>query len=227
MKIIAGIDIKAGRVVSLCSHEEKIISDDPIAFCLDLKKKGVRKLHIVDLDGVFSGQSHMDPLLKKLINTVGLPIQFGGGIRNYDTAKRILDLGVEEIVIGTSAVTDQEMIIQLLEAYPEQVVVAADVYKGIVYTEGQEANTSTSLDDFLNTLSLIHVPQVIITDIANNGTLSGVDSEIIATVSRYPNLSITLSGGLKSDEEIARLKELKIKSVIITTALIENLITVE
>lgn len=226
MKIIAGLDIKNGKVVQLSCHDEKIISDCPVKFCLTLKEKGIKKLHIVDLDGVFSGQTVMFDLLKEIKEKVDLPIQFGGGIRSLAIADRIISLGIDEIVIGTSAVNDQELLIQLLEKYPQQVIVAADVYKDVVYTEGWESNSSTSIKEFLNTLQLIHVPHVLITDISKNGTLAGIDTNFIEPLLAFDQLKISLSGGIQSDDDLANLKRFNLHSVVVTSAIIENLATI-
>lgn len=226
MNIIAGIDIKNGKIVQLTGQGEKVISDDPIAFCQALKASGIKKLQIVDIDGVFSGQTKMLDLLATLKKEVDLPIQFGGGIRTFETAQEILSLGIDEIVIGTSAVDNQDLLIALLDHYPQQIIVAADVYKGLVYTEGWEANSSTSIEEFLHTLQLIHVPHVLITDISKDGTLSGIDTSLIEPLMVYDKIKISLSGGIQSDQDIHTLKALNLESVVVTTAIIEGLITI-
>lgn len=226
MKIIAGVDIKAGNCVQVTKNGTTIISENPIEFCLSLKEKGIRYLQIVDLDGVFSGHTKIHSLLKEIKETLQIHIQFGGGIRTFKTAKEILDLGIDQIVLGTSAINNQELLIDLLEAYPNRIIVAADVYKGYVYTEGWEANSSTSITEFLNTLQLIHVPHVLITDISKDGTLSGVDISLLESTRLFNKINISLSGGIQSDEGIELLEEYQIYSVVITTAIVKDLITI-
>jgi phosphoribosylformimino-5-aminoimidazole carboxamide ribotide isomerase len=226
MKIIAGVDIKSGNCVQISKNETSIISKNPIEFCQSLKEKGIQYLQIVDLDGVFTGETKILNLVKKIKNTVQIPIQFGGGIRNFKTAKEILEAGIDQIVLGTSAVNNQELLIDLLEAYPNRIIVAADVYKGYVYTEGWEANSSTSITEFLKTLQLIHVPHVLITDISKDGTLSGVDASLLESTRVFDKINISLSGGIHSDEIIKHLEEYQIYSVVITTAIVNDLITI-
>lgn len=229
MKLIAGIDIKNGKCVHLTQGDvtsSKAFSDQPTELIKLLEKTGIEKFHIVDIDGVFSGQTELFDLLSKIRACTKLPIQFGGGVRTMETAKKILDLGIDQIVLGTSAVTNQELLIDLIERFSDQIVVAADVYKGQVYIEGWEENSAIDLIDFLNTLSLIDVKTVMVTDISRDGTLSGADFELIDRILDTNKLRLIISGGINSNKDIEALKAKDIDGVVIGTALYEGLITV-
>lgn len=229
MNIIAGLDIKNGKCVHLTQgnvDSSKVFSDQPIKFCQLLESKGIEKFHIVDIDGVFSGRTQMFDLLRDIRSHTTLPIQFGGGIRDLETAKRILEMGIEQIVLGTSAIQNQELLIELLELYGERIIVAADVYKGFVYIEGWEENTSTTLTEFLNTLELIHVETVMITDISKDGTLSGINLDFVDDVITSTKMKVILSGGVSSDKDLSLLKPKSLNGVVIGTALYEGLITI-
>lgn len=229
MKLIAGIDIKNGKCVHLTQgdiNSSKAFSDQPIELCKLLEKTAIEKFHIVDIDGVFSGQTQIFDLLSDIRKEIKSPIQFGGGIRNMETAEKILSLGIDQIVLGTSAVKNQDLLIELLDKFGSRIIVAADVYKGNVYVDGWEENSSIELFDFLNTLELIHVETVMVTDISRDGTLSGADLDLIDNLIEKTNLNIIISGGINSDKEIKKLNEKAIDGVVVGTALYEGLITV-
>lgn len=229
MKIIAGIDIKSEKCVHLTQGDtetSKVLCDRPVDLVQLLSERNIDAFHIVDIDGVFSGQTHLIDLLKEIRSATTLPIHFGGGIRNFETAKAILDIGIECIVIGTSAIQDEEMLIALVEKYGDRIIVAADVYKGYVYVEGWEENSETSLEEFLNTLHLLNVKTVMITDISKDGTLSGIDEYFIDDIAQNTPLSLIISGGIKSDKELMMMKDKNIDGVVISTAIYEGKITI-
>jgi phosphoribosylformimino-5-aminoimidazole carboxamide ribotide isomerase len=185
----------------------------------------VDAFHIVDIDGVFSGQTDMFDLLKKIQSVTKLPIQFGGGIRNYETAKKLLDLNIDYIVLGTTAIKHEELLIELVNEYPNRIIVAADVYEEEVYIEGWEENASTNIYEFLNTMSLLNVSHVMITDISRDGTLSGINKEFINNIVKKTHLKIILSGGIGSDEDLDYLQSKSIEAAVVGTAIYEKMIT--
>lgn len=230
MKIIAGLDIRDSKCVHLVQgnvETSTVHSDKPVDIIKLLDERGIDEFHIVDIDGIFAGQSDMYDLLDDIRKSTDKPIQFGGGIRDFETAKKIFDLGINQIVLGTLAIKNQELLIDLLEAYPNQIIVAADVYKGYVYIEGWEENTSITLKQFLNTLELIHVTKVMITDISKDGTKSGVNFELIDDILSYSNAKIILSGGINSNDDLDALKNKSLYGAVIGTALYEGLITIK
>lgn len=229
MKIIAGLDIKNGKCVHLTQgdvYNSSVFSEKPLELCHLLESKGIEKFHIVDIEGVFSGQTRMFDLLKEIRANTSLPIQFGGGIRDLETAERILDMGIDQIVLGTTAIRNQDLLISLLESYGSRIIVAADVYKGFVYIEGWEENSSTTIKEFLQTLELIHVETVMVTDISKDGTLSGINSAFVDEILSLSNMSIILSGGVNSDDDLALLKTKSLDGVVVGTALYQGLITI-
>ena len=229
MKLIAAMDIRNGKCVQLTQGKietSKVYSSNPVEVCKSWGNSKIDKIHIVDLDGVFSGKTQMYPLLKELKNSTHLPIQFGGGIRDYETAKKILDLGIDQIVLGTSALKDQDLLIQLLSEFPDRIIVAVDVYKGFVYVEGWEENSSISLLEFINTLELINVKTIMVTDISKDGTLGGGSLNLLDDLLKISSLSIILSGGISSDSDVKELSSRPIEGLVIGKALYEGLITI-
>lgn len=228
MKVIAGIDIKNNKCVHLIRGDietSKIHHDSPTEICKRIDSVNIDAIHITDLDGVFSGQTQFQDSLKEIRAITSKPIYFGGGVRDFDTAKNILDLGIDYLVLGTSAIKNQELLMTLIEAFPHRIVVAADVYKNYVYVEGWEENSSITIYEFLNTLSLIHVEQVIITDISIDGTKAGPNEEFIHDIIRNSYGGIILSGGIRKND-LDFLKDQDLYGVIIGTALYEELISI-
>jgi phosphoribosylformimino-5-aminoimidazole carboxamide ribotide isomerase len=229
MKLIAGIDIKNGKCVHLTQGNAKtsqIFPDDPIELIKLLNKTKIDQYHIVDIDGVFSGQTRLLDLLKKIRACTNMPIQFGGGIRNFETAKAILDLGIDQVVLGTSAVKDQELLVDLVDTYGKKIIVAADIYDNQVFIDGWEENTAIGVLDFLHTLELIHVETVMVTDIKREGSLSSSDFALIDAIQRSIHINLIVSGGINSDHIIQNLEESNIEGVVVGTALYEGLISV-
>lgn len=224
MKKIAGINIKNGHCVHLGDNENNfmVYENDPIAFSKALEADGADKLHIVDIDGVFSGQTNMLPLLKSIKESVSIPIQFGGGIRNYETATKLLEMGLD-IVLGTVAILNQDLLIQLLDEYPQQVIVAADVYENVVYIEGWEENSSTELEDFIHTLELLNVQSIMITDIARSGDNSNHESCVKLFASK-PEITFILSTDLPDKASLNALDKMSLNSVVIQAELFKSFI---
>lgn len=227
MKVIAGMDIKNNKCVHLIGGDienSQVHHDSPVSICKKMDSIDIDAIHITDIDGVFSGRTQLHPLLKELRNSTTKPLYFGGGVRDFETAKSIFDLGINYLVLGTSAIKDQEILMKLVEHYPNQIVVSADVYKNYVYIEGWEENTSITIYEFLNTLSLIDIEQVIITDISVDGTKSGPDESMIEDVLNHCHRDVVLSGGIRK-KDIETLKNKGLYGIIIGTALYEELIS--
>lgn len=227
MKIIAAMDIKDGRCVQLTHgkfESTKVYSTKPIEVIKNWESTIIDKIQIVDLDGVISGKTQMYSLLEEIRKSTDLPIQFGGGIRSYETAKKILDSGINEIILGTSAIKDQELLIRLLEDYGDRIIVAVDIYKGFVYVEGWAENSSVSLSEFINTLELLNVSTIIVTDISKDGTLDGANLKLLDDLLLISSLSIVLSGGINSNEDIEELRKRSLEGIVLDTAIYESVI---
>ncbi|MBN2795066.1 MAG: 1-(5-phosphoribosyl)-5-[(5-phosphoribosylamino)methylideneamino] imidazole-4-carboxamide isomerase [Clostridia bacterium] len=228
MKLIAGIDLKNSKIVQLTRGDLESFKthfENPLDLIKTLKDTKVSGLHIVDLDGVFSGQTEIYDLLLKIKKESQLPIQFGGGIRNFETAKKLLDLGIDYIVLGTTAIKHEELLIELLNEYSDRIIVAADVYDEEVYIEGWEESSSTNIHEFLNTMMLLNVKRVMITDISRDGTMSGVNRSFVESIVNETSCKIILSGGISSDEDLEYLEAQNIEGAVVGTAIYEKMIT--
>ncbi len=229
MKLIAAMDISHGKCVHLTQGKletSKEYSSSPINVIKKWEEKNIEKIHIVDLDGVFSGKTNLFPLLTEIRNETSLDLQFGGGIRDYETAKKILEIGINQIVLGTTAIKNQDLLVQLLNEFGDRIIVAVDVYKGFVYIEGWEENSSILLTEFINTLELLNVKTIMVTDISRDGTLSGANLKLIDDLLKITSLNIILSGGVSSDEDITKLRATELQGIVVGTALYQDLLSI-
>ena len=140
MQLYPAIDMKDGRCVRLTQglfDNVKVYSEDPGETAKTWVSKGADFLHLVDLDGALAGRSVNEPVIRRILEAVEVPVQVGGGIRNRETAERMLDLGVRRVIIGTRAVKEPEFVKGLVETFgPEKVVVGVDARNGMVAVEG-------------------------------------------------------------------------------------------
>lgn len=227
--VIPAIDIRHGRCVRLVHGEpgtERVYSDDPVKMAILWRGENFKALHVVDLDGAFEGKPLNFESLKAIVDAVDIPVQFGGGLRTYDDVKRILDIGVYRVIIGTAAVTDRSLLLTLLKEFgPRRIAVGIDADKGIVRIRGWQDSGDISAINLGKDLKEAGVVRVILTDISRDGTLNGVNFEWLREFVSETGLRVTASGGVSSYKDLLNLQELEsagVDSVIIGKALYEN-----
>jgi phosphoribosylformimino-5-aminoimidazole carboxamide ribotide isomerase len=234
MLIIPAIDLKDGNVVRLYQGREqevKIYSRNPVVVARHWQKQGAKLIHVVDLDGAFSGEPKNFPVLKEIIESVRVPIEFGGGIRDKGAIRKALYLGVERVVLGTRAVEDMNFLHEVLGEFPEKIIVSIDTREGMVLTQGwQNDQVSLAADVFALRLKEMGLEEIIYTDVLKDGTLRGPNLESLSALLEKTGLGIIASGGISSLEDIAQLKKLEKKGlsgVIIGKALYEKKFTLK
>ena len=129
MLIIPAIDLKDGRCVRLTQgrfDKEQIFSDDPVEVAQIWQKKGAKRLHVVDLDGAFHGEPKNIDIVKQMVKSIDIPIQLGGGIRDIETIEKYISLGIDWVIIGTSAVIDTSLVEKAVSKYSDQIIVGID-----------------------------------------------------------------------------------------------------
>ena len=225
MIVIPAVDIKDGRCVRLYQgreDRERVYSTDPAAIALRWQQEGATYLHVVDLDGAFKGTPQNLIVLKQILEQVTIPIEFGGGLREIGTIRRVLTLGVDRVVLGTAAIQDLEFLKSVVREFGRQVFVGMDVREGQLAIEGWTKTVKANPEDLLNTLEEIGVGGVIYTDVLTDGTLSGPNISALDRVLRISKIRVIASGGVASADHLKRLKELhggKLYGVIIGQAL--------
>lgn len=229
MLIIPAIDISDGKCVRLTQGDfssKKIYSEDPIMVAKKFEKEEAPMLHIVDLDGARTGTPHNRELVVRLRKSINIPVEVGGGIRNYETAQYYLEGGIERIIVGTKALTDQEFLKNLLRAWgPERIVVALDMLVEKLVSAGWQ---NISNRDFFRTarkLAYLGVTEVIVTDVERDGTLTSPNFEIVQEILSR-GLRVIAAGGVTETKHLTKLQHMGAYGAIIGKALYEGRITV-
>ncbi len=223
MEVIPAIDLRDGRCVRLYQGDydrETVFSDDPTSVALKWQELGAPRLHVVDLDGAATGVPANLEALRRICEAVSVPIQTGGGIRSLDSAARVLDMGVQRFVLGTSAVEDPALVEQACSRFgAEAVVVGVDARNGMAATWGWRETTGISALDLIRSMAALGVRRFVYTDISRDGTLTSPNFGAIEEIARGCDASLVVSGGVSSPEHVERLASLGVEGVIIGRAL--------
>ncbi len=231
MLIIPAIDIKDGYVVRFVQGrmDKKIYSRDPVKTARHWQRQGAKLIHIVDLDGASSGRPKNLDIVKQIVKTVDVPLEFGGGIRNVAIIKTILDNGIWRVVLGTKAAEDKGFLKKVFKKFKDKIIVSIDAKDGRVLTAGwRRSHVNTDVLKFGRYLKEIGFKQVIYTDVSRDGTLKGPNIKGIKSLLKETGLNVIASGGISSLDDIGRLKLLEKKGlagVIIGKALYEGKFT--
>ena len=223
MEVIPAIDLRGGRCVRLYQGDydrETVYSDDPLAVALRWQEMGAPRIHIVDLDGAASGIQTNLEVLKRLGDSMDVPLQVGGGIRDMKSAENILDIGVQRIVLGTSAVEDPSLVGQACRRFgTEAVVVGVDARDGVVAIRGWREPSSITALDLIHRMTALGVGRFIYTDISRDGTLSEPNFQAIEELIEGCDATLVASGGVSSIGHLERLATLGVEGAIIGKAL--------
>jgi phosphoribosylformimino-5-aminoimidazole carboxamide ribotide isomerase len=228
MLIIPAIDIRGGKCVRLSQGDydrEKIYLDCPCDMAIIWRKQNAKMLHLVDLDAAKSGKLENFNEIKRIVETLDIPVEVGGGIRSLDSAKAYFDIGVYRVVIGSAAVTNPKLVEDLLAHYgPKKIVIGIDAKDGVPKVHGWLDGSSMSDVELGLKMKSLGVERVIYTDISKDGMLSGVGYEAIKHFAESTGLRVTASGGVASYHDLVKLCELMplVDSVIVGKALYEE-----
>jgi phosphoribosylformimino-5-aminoimidazole carboxamide ribotide isomerase len=231
MKIYPALDIKNGKCVRLIKgnyNDEIVFNKNPLDVVKEFEDAGSKYLHIIDLDGAKEGETKIITIVEKIIQETSLKIQIGGGIRIYEQAKLYLDIGVDRIIFGTSAIYNQQEIIKTINEFnSNKIVVSIDALKGKIKTSGWLKNTKKSIKNLISELEIIGVQSFIYTDIEKDGTLSAPNFEYIKKFRELSKKELIIAGGISSIEDIFKLKKINIDGAIIGMALYTNQINLK
>lgn len=232
MLVIPAIDLKDGRCVRLWQgrkEAETVYSDDPLEIAGKWVAKGTSRIHIVDLDGAFSGEPKHLGIVEKIKRTFSVKIEYGGGIRNLNVLKNVMEKGIDYAIVGTGALSS-DFIGEAVQEFGEKIIVSIDCKKGKVAVEGWEVDTRTDAITLGKDLSQIGVRTIIMTDISKDGTLTGINIPFIRKFLREVPCDIILAGGVSSLEDVKEIKNLRTQNllgVIIGKALYSHTIDLE
>lgn len=227
MIIIPAIDLKDGQCVRLTQgnlHQATVYSDDPAAMARQWQDQGAQFLHIVDLNGAFEGEPKNLTHVEAIANAVSIPIQVGGGIRSLDTVRMYLGVGAKRVVMGTTALTNRQLVEEVLEVFPERVVVAIDAKNGLVATDGWKTVTGITAREAIISLAGLELAAVMYTDIAKDGMMAGPNIPSLKIMVEASPVPIIASGGISNLDDIKAIKALgpQVMGVILGKSLYEG-----
>ena len=225
MIIFPAIDIKDNKCVRLIQgdfNKVSIYGDEPDKIAKKWEESGSKFIHIVSLNGARGEGNINDNSIKRILDTVNVPIQVGGGIRDEERAKILFDLGVNRIILGSIAVKNRQLLKKLLNKYKDKIVVSIDARDNLVAVEGWEEISKVNSIEFCKELEQMGVKTIVYTDISKDGMLDGPNFDIYKILSKETNLDIIASGGITTIDDVKKLIEMNIYGAIIGKSLYEN-----
>jgi phosphoribosylformimino-5-aminoimidazole carboxamide ribotide isomerase len=206
--LFPAIDLKEGIAVRLEQGDmarATIFHRDPAAQAHAFEQQGFQYLHIVDLDGAFAGKPMNAAAVDRILETVSVPVQLGGGIRDTATVESWLDKGISRVIIGTAAVRDPPFVKQAARDFPGRIVVGLDARDGKVAVEGWAETSQLSALDIARRFEDVGVSAIIYTDIARDGMLQGLNLDATIALADEVSIPVIASGGVASIEDIKAL----------------------
>lgn len=225
MKILAAIDIMNGDVVRLTKGDQstkKVYSNDPVQVAKKWANDGADMLHIVDLDAAFGNESSNLSIISEILDSVNIPIQIGGGIRNTGIFEKIIEMGFSKIVVGTMAYRNVNELRELSKNYGDKIVISLDEINGKVMIEGWKSSSDYKIEDAINKFNKLGISNFLLTSIIKDGTLSGPDIVTLNSINTDRKSKIIASGGISSLVDVLRIRSIGCDSVILGKALYEE-----
>ena len=225
MKIFPAIDLKNGEAVRLTEgdyNNKKTYFANPMEALDFFIECGSENLHIVDLDGASEGNTFNFNTIEKIIKKCDLFAQVGGGIRNEETIKKYLGIGVKRIILGTIAFEDLNFLEKMINKYKKNIAVSVDAKNGMIAVKGWKEIKNEDSVDCCKKFDSMGIDTIIYTDISKDGKLSGTNLDIYKELKNKISCNIIASGGITDEEEIIKLKELNIEGAIVGKAIYEK-----
>jgi phosphoribosylformimino-5-aminoimidazole carboxamide ribotide isomerase len=216
MIIFPAIDLRKGRCVRLIRgdvRDETVYSENPVSMAKHWEKKGAPWLHVVDLDGALEGEPRNHEHIFGIVKALKIPVQVGGGIRDFETLKKLLDKGVARVILGTSAAHDEKFLKKAVEKYAERIVVGIDAKDGYVALKGWVETSKLKAVEFALKMQRFGVKTIIYTDIKKDGMLSGPNVKACEEMLRAVKIPVIASGGVTTLRDIERLRRLEPKGL--------------
>ena len=233
MQLIPAIDLMNGKIVRLSRGEARTAKfyetefGTPVEAAKRWRDEGAGKLHIIDLDAAF-GTSNNLSVIAQVAKNIKLPVQVGGGIRSYETAEKLFQTGITQVILGALAFSDPSAIGKIQKKFGlDSVIVALDNKEGLIMVEGWKTATAMTVDEALEKYTAIGVRHFLITSIAQDGMLNGPDLQTLSQATQYPNAKIIAAGGIGSIGDLAALKDIGVEGAVIGKALYEGRFTLK
>ena len=217
MLIIPAVDIKNGKCVRLLQgrmDQETVFSEDPAAMALKWAQAGAKLIHVIDLDGAFAKHPQNMHAIEKIVKSVNVPVQLGGGIRNIETIRMVIEKGVDRVIVGTQAVQHPEFVNKACDEFPGRIVLGIDARKGQVAIEGWAQTTHMRAIELANQFEDSGLRAINFTDIHRDGMLTGPNLEETRLLAEATRIPVVASGGVSNITDIHRLLELETAGVV-------------
>lgn len=209
--------------------DKKIYSHSPLKIAKHWTRQGAKMLHIIDLDGAFTGKQKNLEIVKEIVKNIDIPVQFGGGIRKLETIKTLLKSGFYRVILGTKAVTDKVFLKKALTKFKDRIIIGIDAKDKDVLIKGWKASDKkTDIIAYGSSLKNLGANEIIYTDALKDGTLSGPNMKGVKELLKKTGLNIIASGGISCLGDLRRLKNLEklgLTGIIVGKALYEGRFT--
>lgn len=232
MEIVPAIDIIDGKCVRLSKgnfNTSKIYGDNPLEMAKMFADAGLKRLHLVDLDGARSRHIVNTRTLESIAGNTDLIIDFGGGVKSRRDIDIAFDCGASMVIVGSTAITDRELMYEWIEEFGEdRIILGADVRNGLISVNGWKEDSDLKLDDFLKEYRAKGITRVLCTDINRDGMLQGPATELYRSILRdFPGIKLIASGGVSSIEDLIELRKEGLYEAIVGKAYYEGKITLK
>ncbi len=221
MIIFPAIDLFEGKAVRLLRGEYDkmtVYSTNPIEIAKEFEALGATHIHMVDLEGAKSGETPNIDIVKQVADETGLFVEIGGGIRSMEVVERYINAGVDRVILGTAAVTDNDFLTEAVSKYGEKIAVGADIKDGFVAIKGWTEKSEYNCFDFCRKMQEIGVNTLICTDISKDGAMQGTNLELYKELSQKFSMNIVASGGVSAIDDVRALRKMDIYGAIIGKA---------
>lgn len=221
MLIYAAIDLYEGQAVRLYKGDyaqKTVYNKNPLAVAQDFQKNGVSHIHLVDLEGALKGTTPNFDLVCKIKNNTKLFCEIGGGIRSMTVIDKYLEAGLDRVILGTAAVTDENLLTAALQKYGKKIAVGVDIKDGKVAIKGWTSSSDLDVWTFCRKLQKKGVKTIICTDISKDGAMQGTNRELYKKLSEELSINIIASGGVSSLEDIDELRKYNLHGAIVGKA---------
>lgn len=221
MIIFPAIDLYGGKAVRLYKGDYEnmtVYSENPIEVARDFEACGATHIHMVDLEGAKDGTTPNLAIVTQVARETSLFCEIGGGIRTMETVRAYLEAGVDRVILGTAALTDEAFLREAVETYGERIAVGADVRDGCIAIKGWLETSAVTLEDFLSKLQKLGVSTVICTDISRDGAMRGTNLELYRALSQRFGMQLVASGGVSTVEDVRELRSMELYGAIIGKA---------
>lgn len=221
MLILPAIDLYEGKAVRLYKgdyDQMTVYDENPVNTAMKFKEAGAEWIHMVDLEGARDGSTPNMDIIKQIIDETGLKIEIGGGIRNMQVIEKYCDIGVSRVILGTAAVTNENLVVEATRRYGRKIAVGADIKDGAVAIKGWTVKSQYTLHEFCENMQAKGVKTIIVTDISKDGAMQGTNREMYKALAEKFNMKFIASGGVSSIDDVKALRDLDLYGAIIGKA---------